>query len=156
MSDEGPFNEGSRRATGGHRIALKKQLDHHQKSVRYYGIYAQSRRRLENCTPQETAVWGSAIEHCFQTKPEICRIAKADDALSDLCRRFHPTDVRNQENALSEKWILSSDSRPKVKGTRIPKSLFLRSVPNKKTLAVGLLYSLDFAQQRRDENLRGT
>ncbi len=42
--------------------------DHHQKSIRYYGIYAQSKRRIVDYPEPVTCTWSRAIEKSFENK----------------------------------------------------------------------------------------
>ena len=44
--------------------------DRHEKTVRYYGVYAQSKRR--GLRIAAGATWSLAIQTCFQKNPELC------------------------------------------------------------------------------------
>jgi len=44
--------------------------DRHGKTVRYYGVYAQSKRR--GLRIAAGATWSLAIQTCFQKNPELC------------------------------------------------------------------------------------
>ncbi len=56
--------------------------DHHQKSIRYYGIYAQSKRRTVDYDEPVSCTWSRAIEKSFEKKPELCPDCKKPMVLS--------------------------------------------------------------------------
>lgn len=46
--------------------------DHHQKAIRYYGLYASAYYRKREAPDKEACSWSAGIQHSFEHKPENC------------------------------------------------------------------------------------